>query len=96
LKEAWKTSEKISSDRTNVFKDPHAFTNDVLTGKYKAAKRDNDSVYFDKVPALSSLPAIQAVIVAKPQPFDCHDPEVCGPDIFQKLVPLVRMKLNEI
>lgn len=29
------------------------------------------------------------VIVAKPQPFDCHDPDVCGADIFQKLVPLV-------
>jgi len=28
-------------------------------------------------------------IVAKPQPFDCHDIEVCGADIFQKLVPLV-------
>ncbi len=28
-------------------------------------------------------------IVAKPQPFDCHDPEVSGVDIFQKLVPLV-------
>lgn len=29
-------------------------------------------------------------IVAKSQAFDCHDPEVCGADIFQKLVPLVR------
>jgi hypothetical protein len=33
LKEAWKTAEKISSDRTNVFKDAHVFTNDVLMGK---------------------------------------------------------------
>lgn len=71
------------------------------------AKRDNDSVYFEKVPALSSLAAVQGsairydtkkelprvcfsgVIVAKSQPFDCHDAEVCGTDIFQKLVPLV-------
>ncbi len=73
--------------------------------RYKVAKRDNDSVYFEKVPTLSSLPAIQGIllnkiekkkdyfvigaIVAKPQPFDCHDIEVCGADIFQKLVPLV-------
>ncbi|CAF0888609.1 unnamed protein product [Adineta steineri] len=88
LKEAWKNAEKISSDKANVFKDAHTFTNDVVMGKYKVAKRDNDSVYFEKVPALSSLPAVQGAIVAKSQPFDCHDPEVCGTDIFQKLVPL--------
>ncbi|CAF1355817.1 unnamed protein product [Rotaria sordida] len=88
LKEAWKNGEKISSDKTNIFKDAHMFTNDVIMGKYKVAKRDNDSVYFEKVPTLSSLPAVQGAIVAKPQPFDCHDPEVCGVDIFQKLVPL--------
>jgi hypothetical protein len=28
-------------------------------------------------------------VVAKSQPFDCHDADVCGVDIFQKLVPLV-------
>ncbi|CAF0965313.1 unnamed protein product [Adineta ricciae] len=88
LKEAWKNAEKISSDKTNVFKDAHTFTYDVVMGKFKVAKRDNDSVYFEKVPALSSLQAVQGAIVAKPQPFDCHDAEVCGPDIFQKLVPL--------
>ncbi|CAF1230111.1 unnamed protein product [Rotaria magnacalcarata] len=88
LKEAWKNAEKISSDKTNIFKEAHTFATDVLMGKQKVAKRDNDSVYFEKVPALSSLPAVQGAIVAKPQPFDCHDSEVCGPDIFQKLVPL--------
>ncbi|CAF3354792.1 unnamed protein product [Rotaria socialis] len=88
LKEAWKNAEKISSDKANIFKETHTFATDVLMGKQKVAKRDNDSVYFEKVPALSSLPAVQGAIVAKPQPFDCHDPEVCGPDIFQKLVPL--------
>ncbi|UJR14946.1 hypothetical protein I4U23_001927 [Adineta vaga] len=88
LKEAWKNAEKISSDKANIFKDAHTFTYDVVMGKYKVAKRDNDSVYFEKVPALSSLPAVQGAIVAKSQPFDCHDAEVCGADIFQKLVPL--------
>ena len=29
--------------------------------RYKAAKRDNDSVYFEKVPTLSNLPAIQGM-----------------------------------
>jgi hypothetical protein len=33
LKEAWKNAEKISSDKTTVFKDVHTFTSDVLMGK---------------------------------------------------------------
>lgn len=27
--------------------------------RYKMAKRDNDNIYFEKVPPLSSLPVIQ-------------------------------------
>ena len=60
-----------------------------LSCRYTMAKRDNDSVYFEKVPSLTSLPVIQGAIVAKPQPFDWHDPNVSGQDIFHKLVPLV-------
>lgn len=90
LNEAWKTAEKISSDKTSMFKDVHQFASDVFNGKFKATKRDNDSVYFEKVPILSSLPAVQGVTVAKSQFFDCHDPDVSGVDIFQKLVPLVK------
>ena len=33
LKDAWKNAEKLSSDKTNAFKDAHIFTNDVLMGK---------------------------------------------------------------
>ncbi len=31
----------------------------IISNRYKAVKRDNDSVYFEKVPTLSSLPAVQ-------------------------------------
>jgi tyrosine-protein phosphatase non-receptor type 23 len=61
----------------------------IISNRYKAVKRDNDSVYFEKVPTLTSLSAVQGAIVAKPQLFDCHDADVSGPDIFQKLVPMV-------
>ncbi|CAF1156375.1 unnamed protein product [Rotaria sp. Silwood1] len=88
LKDGWKTAEKISTDKTNLYKDAHSFTIDIIMEKYKIVKRDNDSVYFEKVPALSSLPIVQGAIVAKSQSFDCHDPDVSGPDIFQKLVPM--------
>lgn len=32
---------------------------------------------------------IEGAIVAKSQSFDCHDPDVSGPDIFHKLIPMV-------
>jgi hypothetical protein len=37
----------------------------------------------------------EGAIVAKPQPFDCNDTEVCGADIFQKLVPLVSRRFDK-
>ena len=92
LAEAWKNAEKISSDRTAMFKDVHQFSSDVLNGKFRGTKRDNDSVYFEKVPTLASLPAVQAVSVAKSQFFDCHDAKISGVDIFQKLIPLVKVR----
>ena len=85
----------------------------LISSRFKSAKRDNDCVYFEKVPTLASLPAIQGqhattennltliiiiiivlssftgAIVAKPQLFDSHDPDVSGTDIFHKLVPMV-------
>ncbi|CAF1202317.1 unnamed protein product, partial [Didymodactylos carnosus] len=88
LKEAWKNAAKISNDKVQPFQESCTFTTDVLVGKYKSAKRDNDSVFFEKVPTLSSLTAVQGAIVAKPQSFDFQDPDVCGPDIFQRLVPM--------
>ncbi|CAF0803217.1 unnamed protein product [Didymodactylos carnosus] len=88
LQEAWKSAAKISNDKLQPFQESHTFSTDVIVGKYKSAKRDNDSVFFEKVPALSSLTAVQGAIVAKPQSFDFQDPEVCGPDIFQRLLPM--------
>ena len=137
LKEAWKNAEKISSDKTAVYKDVHTFTTDVLMGKSVTAL-----LFFRTPPSLSStqsqigqkgqwlclfresaylsqsacgprsvctttekiprereqhsarLPLFTGVIVAKPQPFDCHDPDVCGADIFNKLVPMVISSSN--
>ncbi|CAF1153019.1 unnamed protein product [Adineta ricciae] len=88
LKDGWKNAEKVSSDKTSVYKDVHAFTTNIITAKYKSMKRDNDNVYFEKVPTLSSLPVVRGAVVAKSQAFDCQNSDVCGADIFQKLVPL--------
>ena len=39
------------------------------------------------------IDCFQGAIVAKPLLFDCHDSDISGPDIFQKLVPLVNYRL---
>ena len=38
------------------------FTMDVVGGKYNNAKKDNDFVYHDKVPALDSLPEVKGAV----------------------------------
>ncbi|CAH1788596.1 unnamed protein product, partial [Owenia fusiformis] len=64
------------------------FTRDVVVGKYDAAKKDNDFVYHEKEPALDSLPEPKGAKLVNGIAFNASDPEVCGIDIFHKLVPL--------
>ncbi len=99
------------------------FSMDVIGGKFSNAKKDNDFVYHDKVPALESLPEVKGALstlhctfsdetnaetrmrsmqpcncktcfvapgasLVKGIPFNPTDPEVSGPDIFQRLVPM--------
>lgn len=72
LKEAWKNATKISSDKASIFKEGHAFVMDLFSEKCRIAKRDNDSVYFEKVPNLSQLPVIHGRTVERR---DCLVPE---------------------
>ncbi|XP_061164355.1 tyrosine-protein phosphatase non-receptor type 23-like [Saccostrea echinata] len=64
------------------------FAMDVIGGKYQSAKKDNDFVYHDKVPDLASLPEVKGASLVKGITFNPSDPEVSGPDLFQKLVPM--------
>ncbi|KAK3591678.1 hypothetical protein CHS0354_040598 [Potamilus streckersoni] len=76
------------SDSSSDFHETLRFTNDVVVGKYEAAKKDNDFVYHDKIPALDTLPEVKGASLVKGIPFNPNDPEISGPDIFQKLVPM--------
>ncbi|XP_062613644.1 tyrosine-protein phosphatase non-receptor type 23-like [Saccostrea cucullata] len=64
------------------------FAMDVIGGKYQSAKKDNDFVYHDKVPDITSLPEVKGASLVKGITFNPSDPEVSGPDLFQKLVPM--------
>ncbi|XP_071546877.1 uncharacterized protein mop isoform X2 [Panulirus ornatus] len=64
------------------------FSHDVMGGKLTAAEKENEFVYHEKVPPISSLPEVKGASLVKGIPFSVMDPEVAGQDIFMKLVPL--------
>ncbi|XP_012529695.1 tyrosine-protein phosphatase non-receptor type 23 [Monomorium pharaonis] len=68
------------------------FTNDVIEGKRKAAKSENDFIYHEEVPEKESLPTVKGASLVKGIPFNINDPEVSGQDIFARFVP---MKVHE-
>ncbi|KAG8036686.1 hypothetical protein G9C98_004008 [Cotesia typhae] len=68
------------------------FTNDVIEGKRKAAKNENEFIYHEEVPEKDALPTVNGASLVKGISFNVNDPEVSGPDIFARLVP---MKVHE-
>ncbi|XP_071112236.1 tyrosine-protein phosphatase non-receptor type 23-like [Haliotis cracherodii] len=81
-------SMKLAKNEVPEVQDALKFAQDVVGGKFNSAKKDNDFVYHEKVPALDSLPEIKGASLVKGIPFNPTDPEISGPDIFQKLVPM--------
>lgn len=69
------------------------FTRDVVEGKRKAAKNENDFIYHEDIPDLDTLPIIKGASLVKGIPFSVNDTEISGPDIFARLVP---MKAHEV
>lgn len=61
---------------------------DVVEGKRKAAKNENEFIYHEKVPVRDELPDVKGAVLVKGIPFSVNDPEISGPDIFAKLVPM--------
>lgn len=64
------------------------FTMDVVEGKRKAAKNENEFIYHEEVPDKDSLPDIKGASLVKGIPFSVTDADISGPDIFARLVPM--------
>ncbi|KAL1124574.1 hypothetical protein AAG570_001198 [Ranatra chinensis] len=64
------------------------FTRDVVEGKRKAAKNENEFIYHEEVSDIDSLPNVKGAALVKGIPFNVNDPEISGPDIFSRLVPM--------
>ena len=85
LNEAIKLAKGL--DRQDVF-DALSFVTDVISGKLGNAKKENDFVYHEKVPPIDKLTEVKGVSLVKGIPFSVCDPEISGPDIFARLVPI--------
>ncbi|XP_036357587.1 tyrosine-protein phosphatase non-receptor type 23 isoform X2 [Octopus sinensis] len=81
-------TECMKLSKADDMQEPLQFTYDVVVGKYDSAKKDNDFIYHEKVPDLECLPEVKGASLVKGIPFNPNDPEISGPDIFQKLVPI--------
>jgi hypothetical protein len=64
------------------------FTMDVVEGKKKAAKNEHEFIYHEEVPDKDALPDVKGASLVKGIPFNVNDPEVSGPDVFARLVPM--------
>nr|XP_045622432.1 tyrosine-protein phosphatase non-receptor type 23-like isoform X2 [Procambarus clarkii] len=86
LSEASKIAKNL--EQQELIAESLTFSNDVMGGKLTAAQKENEFVYHEKVPPISSLPEVKGASLVKGIPFSVTDPEVAGQDIFIKLVPL--------
>ncbi|KDR21340.1 Tyrosine-protein phosphatase non-receptor type 23 [Zootermopsis nevadensis] len=86
LEEATKLSKGM--DNIEAINESLTFTMDVVEGKKKAAKNENEFIYHEVVPDRDLLPSIKGASLVKGIPFNENDPEVSGPDIFARLVPM--------
>ncbi|KAG8541536.1 hypothetical protein GDO81_028757 [Engystomops pustulosus] len=94
---------KQSKGQPSTVQEALRFTMDVIGGKFNSAKKDNDFIYHESVPALDTLQAVKDVFVrvlgaplVKALPVNPTDPAVTGPDIFSKLVPMAAHEASSL
>uniref|UniRef100_A0A803U109 Tyrosine-protein phosphatase non-receptor type 23 n=1 Tax=Anolis carolinensis TaxID=28377 RepID=A0A803U109_ANOCA len=67
-----------------------------LPFRYNSAKKDNDFIYHEAVPALDTLQSVKGAPLVKALPVNPTDPTVTGPDIFAKLVPMAAHEASSL
>ncbi|XP_037705711.1 tyrosine-protein phosphatase non-receptor type 23 isoform X2 [Choloepus didactylus] len=87
---------KLAKGQPDTVQDALRFTMDVIGGKYNSAKKDNDFIYHESVPALDTLQPVKGAPLVKPLPVNPTDPAVTGPDIFAKLVPMAAHEASSL
>ncbi|XP_035708755.1 tyrosine-protein phosphatase non-receptor type 23 isoform X2 [Folsomia candida] len=95
LNEASKCAKSV--DKTDNIHDTIQFTYDVVQGKVTISEKENEFVYHEKVPELSAITSeIKGVSLVKGIPFKFDDPQIAGPDIFGRLVPIEAHEVSSL
>ncbi|XP_054847254.1 tyrosine-protein phosphatase non-receptor type 23 [Eublepharis macularius] len=87
---------KLAKGQPETVQEALRFTMDVIGGKFNSAKKDNDFVYHEAVPALDTLQSVKGAPLVKALPVNPTDPAVTGPDIFAKLVPMAAHEASSL
>ena len=72
------------ADEKEAIEEALTFTNDVIEGKRKAAKNENEYIYHEEVPEKDVLPIVKGASLVKGISFNVNDPDVSGSDIFAR------------
>lgn len=64
------------------------FVMDVVEAKRKAAKNENEFIYHEEVPELSSIATVPGANLVKGISFNIVDPTITAEDIFHRLIPI--------
>ncbi|XP_055382713.1 tyrosine-protein phosphatase non-receptor type 23 isoform X2 [Condylostylus longicornis] len=86
LEEARKESKGLPNQKEII--EALTFTGDVVEGKRKNAKNENEFIYHEAVPEFSDITAVQGANLVNGTSFSVTDPEIFGEDIFARLVPM--------
>uniref|UniRef100_A0A8C8SWK5 Tyrosine-protein phosphatase non-receptor type 23 n=1 Tax=Pelusios castaneus TaxID=367368 RepID=A0A8C8SWK5_9SAUR len=87
---------KLAKGQPETVQEALRFSLDVIGGKYNSAKKDNDFIYHEAVPALETLQSVKGATLVKALPVNPTDPAVTGPDIFAKLVPMAAHEASSL
>lgn len=87
---------KLAKGQPDSVQEALRFTMDVIGGKFNSAKKDNDFIYHEVVPALESLASVKGAPLVKALPVNPTDPSVTGPDLFAKLVPMAAHEASSL
>lgn len=86
LEEAKKESKGMN--KIDVINEALTFVTDIVEGKRKNAKQENEFIYHESIPDISTISAVQGANLVQGIPFDVTDPQVIGDDVFKRLVPM--------
>uniref|UniRef100_A0A0R3RIE6 BRO1 domain-containing protein n=1 Tax=Elaeophora elaphi TaxID=1147741 RepID=A0A0R3RIE6_9BILA len=79
--------KQVEKDKRESLKEAIVFLNDIILGKQRNAKKENDFIYHDRMPKPEELAVVEGVNMVKAVGFDPTDKSISGPDLFAALLP---------